>query len=354
MEINEGAVSNTDPAGTHAFDAATPVVARAPVVPVSLLVSSARLLLERQIGLIWVSGEIGNYTRAASGHCYFNLKDAHAQVRCVLFRLRAQHVAFALRDGLAIEVRATPSLYEARGEFQLNVETIRLAGLGALYERFMQLKAKLDAAGWFAPSRKRALPSYPHIIGIVTSTRAAALRDILTTLKHRWPSARVVIYPAAVQGEGAAIDLARAIRLANARREADVLIVARGGAQSRTYGPSTRRLSHAPSMSRCFPSSPGLVTKPILRSAISSPMCAHRRPPRPQPQRRRIALRYASELRNSRGARSAPATTRWRRVCNRSMLRRAGSSILLRGSKRSWSLRATSPGDSALPGAGRC
>ncbi|MBA3506049.1 MAG: exodeoxyribonuclease VII large subunit [Betaproteobacteria bacterium] len=229
MEINEGAVSTTDPAGTHAFDAATPVVARAPVVPVSLLVSSARLLLERQIGLIWVSGEIGNYTRAASGHCYFNLKDAHAQVRCVLFRLRAQHVAFALRDGLAIEVRATPSIYEARGEFQLNVETIRLAGLGALYERFMQLKAKLDAAGWFAPSRKRALPSYPHIIGIVTSTRAAALRDILTTLKHRWPSARVVIYPAAVQGEGAAIDLARAIRLANARREADVLIVARGG-----------------------------------------------------------------------------------------------------------------------------
>lgn len=229
MAISEGAGGTTDPAATHVFDPAIPVVAPAPVVPVSLLVSSARLLLERQLGLVWVSGEIGNYTRAVSGHCYFNLKDAHAQVRCVLFRLRAQHVAFALRDGLAIEVRATPSIYEARGEFQLNVETIRLAGLGALYERFVQLKAKLDAAGWFAPARKRALPAYPRVIGIVTSTRAAALQDILTTLNRRWPNARVIIYPAAVQGEGAAIDLARAIRLANARREAEVLIVARGG-----------------------------------------------------------------------------------------------------------------------------
>ncbi len=228
MAISEGAASATAPAATNSFNPGVSAVA-APVVPVSLLVSSARLLLERQLGLVWVSGEIGNYTRAVSGHCYFNLKDAHAQVRCVLFRLRAQHVAFELRDGLAIEVRATPSIYEARGEFQLNVETVRLAGLGALYERFVQLKEKLGAAGWFAPARKRALPEYPMVIGIVSSTRAAALQDILTTLNRRWPIARVVIYPAAVQGAGAANDLARAIRLANARREADVLIVARGG-----------------------------------------------------------------------------------------------------------------------------
>jgi len=215
--------------GSDLFDPPIAAVAPAPVVPVSALVSSARLLLERQIGLIWVSGEIGNCTRAASGHCYFNLKDAHAQVRCVMFRLRAQHVTFALRDGLAIEVRATPSLYEARGEFQLNVETVRLAGLGALYERFLRLKAKLDTAGWFAPARKRPLPPYPNAIGVVTSTRAAALRDILTTLNRRWPTARVIIYPAAVQGDGAASDLARAIRLANTRRDTEVLIVARGG-----------------------------------------------------------------------------------------------------------------------------
>jgi exodeoxyribonuclease VII large subunit len=199
------------------------------VLPVSLLVSSARLIIERHLGLVWVSGEISNFTRAASGHCYFNLKDAQAQARCVFFRQKAQHVAFALRDGLQVEVRATPSIYEARGEFQLNVENIRLAGIGALYEKFAQLKAKLDAAGWFAESRKRPLPAYPRRIGIVTSTRAAALRDILTTLRRRWPAAPVVIYPTAVQGEGSAAEIAQAIRTANERAEVDVLIVGRGG-----------------------------------------------------------------------------------------------------------------------------
>ena len=148
----------------------------AAVLPVSLLVSSARLIIERHLGLVWVGGEISNFTRAASGHCYFNLKDAQAQVRCVFFRQKAQHVAFAMSDGLAVEVRATPSIYEARGEFQLNVENVRLAGVGALYERFAQLKAKLEAAGWFAESRKRPLPVYPQAIGVVTSTRAAAGR----------------------------------------------------------------------------------------------------------------------------------------------------------------------------------
>jgi len=207
----------------------TPLPPPGTVLPVSLLVSSARLLIERHLGLVWVSGEISNFTRAASGHCYFNLKDAQAQARCVFFRQKAQHVAFALRDGLQVEVRATPSIYEARGEFQLNVENVRLAGIGALYEKFAQLKAKLDAAGWFAESRKRPLPAYPRRIGIVTSTRAAALRDILTTLRRRWPAAGVVIYPTAVQGDGAAADIARAIRTANDRAEVDVLIVGRGG-----------------------------------------------------------------------------------------------------------------------------
>jgi exodeoxyribonuclease VII large subunit len=199
------------------------------VLPVSLLVSSARLIIERQLGLVWVSGEISNFMRAASGHCYFNLKDAQAQVRCVLFRQKAQHVAFALRDGLQVEVRATPSIYEARGEFQLNVDNVRLAGVGALYERFAALKAKLEGAGWFAQARKRPLPPYPRAIGIVTSTRAAALRDILATLRRRWPAARVILYPAPVQGDGAAAEIAQAIRAANARAEVDVLIVGRGG-----------------------------------------------------------------------------------------------------------------------------
>jgi exodeoxyribonuclease VII large subunit len=199
------------------------------VIPVGLLVSSARLILERHLPLSWVSGEISNFTRAASGHCYFNLKDATAQVRCVFFRQKAQFAGFALKDGLAVEVRATPSIFEARGEFQLNVETIRLAGIGALYEKFERLKARLAAAGWFAAERKRALPAFPRRIGIVTSPRAAALSDILTTLRRRGCAVSVILYPALVQGDGAAADIARSIAIANARAEVDVLIVARGG-----------------------------------------------------------------------------------------------------------------------------
>ena len=204
-------------------------LASPPVLPVSQFVSAARLLLERHLGLVWISGEVSGCTRAASGHLYFTLKDASAQVRCVFFRHKAQALAFSLREGLAVELRATPSIYEARGEFQLNVETMRLAGLGALYERFLQLKAALASEGLFEPTRKRALPRFPRRIGIVTSRRAAALRDVLTTLARRFPSAPVILYPAAVQGAGAASEIAAAIRLANEHAAVDVLIVCRGG-----------------------------------------------------------------------------------------------------------------------------
>jgi exodeoxyribonuclease VII large subunit len=200
-----------------------------PVLPVSLLVSSARLLLERQLGLAWVAGEISDCKRATSGHLYFKLKDAAAQVQCVFFRYKAQGLGFDLKNGLAVEVRATPSIYEARGEFQLNVETVRLAGMGALYERFVKVKARLEAAGWFDAARKRPLPAYPRAIGIVTSPRAAALSDVLTTLCRRSPASRIVVYPASVQGDPAAAEIAAAIALANRRCEVDVLIVCRGG-----------------------------------------------------------------------------------------------------------------------------
>ena len=209
---------------------ASPATPRAgAVVPVSLLVSSARLLLERHLGLMWVAGEISGFTRAASGHCYFNLKDASAQVRCVFFRSKAQFAGFTLKDGLSVEVRATPSMFEPRGEFQLNVETLRLAGVGALYERFERLKARLGAAGWFTDERKRPLPQFPRTVGVVTSPRAAALRDIVTTLARRWPGLAVILYPATVQGTGAAVEIAAGIEAANAHAVADVLIVARGG-----------------------------------------------------------------------------------------------------------------------------
>ena len=199
------------------------------MLSVGRLLAAVRLLIERQVGLVWVGGEISGCTRAASGHWYFSLKDAEAQVRCVLFRTKAQGMPFALRDGLAVELRAVPTMYEARGEFQLNVETVRLAGMGVLYERFARLKARLEGAGWFAEARKRPLPAFPRAVGIVTSRRAAALRDVLTTLARRWPALRVVLYPAAVQGQDAAAELGAAIRTANARAEVDLLIVCRGG-----------------------------------------------------------------------------------------------------------------------------
>src|SRR3954454_20555652 len=174
-------LSALTPAPAPAATDKVPARAANTVLPVGLLVSSARLLLEKHLGLVWVSGEISNFMRAASGHCYFNLKDAQAQVRCVFFRSKAQFVDFALQDGVQVEVRATPSMYEPRGEFQLNVDSIRLSGAGALYERFARLKARLGEAGLFAAERKRALPLFPRAVGIVTSLRAAALRDVLTT-----------------------------------------------------------------------------------------------------------------------------------------------------------------------------
>src|SRR3954468_17834566 len=132
----------------------------APVIPVSVFVNSTRLLLERHVGLSWIAGELSNVTRAASGHVYFVLKDDRAQVHCVLFRQKAQYIGFDLRDGMHVEVRAAPTIYEARGEFQLSVETLRRAGVGVLYEKFVQLKARLEAEGWFASERKRPLPAF--------------------------------------------------------------------------------------------------------------------------------------------------------------------------------------------------
>jgi exodeoxyribonuclease VII large subunit len=203
--------------------------ADADVIAVSDLNRMARSLIERQLPLLWVAGEISNFRRYDSGHCYFVLKDAQAQVRCVMFRHRAQHLGWKPADGAQVAVRALPTLYEARGDFQLNVEAMRQAGAGALYEAFARLKAKLDAEGLFDPDRKRPLPRFPRRIGIVTSLQAAALRDVLTTLGRRMPGLPVVIYPTLVQGEGAAAQIAAAIQTAGQRAECDVLLVCRGG-----------------------------------------------------------------------------------------------------------------------------
>ena len=189
----------------------------------------AREHLESAFPLCWVAGEVSNLTYAASGHIYFSLKDAAAQVRCVMFRKRAQLLGWRLEDGQHIEARVLVTLYEARGDFQLNVEAARQAGLGNLYEHYLRLKEKLAGEGLFADECKRPLPVFPHCIGIVTSPQAAALRDVLTTLRRRAPQAAIVLYPTPVQGEGAAAQIAAAIRCASQRQECDVLIVCRGG-----------------------------------------------------------------------------------------------------------------------------
>ncbi len=201
----------------------------APLLSVSDLNRMAREILERSFPLFWVAGEISNLTRAASGHWYFSLKDERAQVRCVMFRNRNAYLDWIPREGDHVEARALVTLYEARGDFQLTVEGLQKAGLGALFEAFERLKAKLENEGLFDPARKRPLPSLPRQIGIVTSPDAAALHDVLTTLRRRMPAIPVVIYPTPVQGKGAAEKIAQAIRTACNRTECDVLIVCRGG-----------------------------------------------------------------------------------------------------------------------------
>lgn len=208
---------------------ADPAYATPTIMTVTALNQQVARLLERSFPLAWIGGEISNFTRAASGHWYFTLKDDAAQVRAVMFRGRAQYAGFVPREGDKVEVRALVTLYGARGDYQINVETIRRAGVGQLYEAFLRLKEKLSAQGLFDADRKRPLPLFPRTIGIVTSPQAAALRDVLTALRRRAPHVRVILYPAPVQGQFAADKIAEAIMTASRRAEADVLLVCRGG-----------------------------------------------------------------------------------------------------------------------------
>src|SRR5690349_15884044 len=198
-------------------------------ISVAELNATARRLIEQRLPIVWVVGELSNLTRAPSGHCYFSLKDDRAQVRCVMFRHRLQYVDWPLATGVQVEVRAVPSLYQAPGEFQINIEFMRRAGFGVLFERFEKPKAKLGQEGLFAPERKKPLPRFVRRLGIVTSPAAAALRDVLTTLRRRLPAVPIVIYPTPVQGEGAAQRIVAALDTASARGECDVLILCRGG-----------------------------------------------------------------------------------------------------------------------------
>ena len=199
------------------------------IYSVSRLNREVRVLLERGFGSLWLEAEISNFSRPSSGHWYFSLKDSGAQVRCAMFRQRNMLCVFTAQDGQKVLVRARIGLYEPRGEYQLIVDHMEDAGLGALKRQFEELSAKLAAEGLYDAARKRALPGLPRRIGVITSPTGAAVRDILHVLARRFPAAAVLIYPVPVQGVQAAAEIVAALELACRRAECDVLILARGG-----------------------------------------------------------------------------------------------------------------------------
>ncbi len=199
---------------------------------VAALLQAVSDALQSRLGAITVRGELSGFTRAASGHCYFNLKDSDGQtamLRCAMFRRAASLLEFRPADGHQVELRGRIAVYEQRGELQCVVESMQPLGAGSLFELFMRLKARLEAEGLFAEDRKRPIPAHPRAVGVVSSLQAAALHDVLTAVARRAPHVAVVVYPSAVQGVDAPAQLVQAIAQANERDEVDALIVCRGG-----------------------------------------------------------------------------------------------------------------------------
>ena len=201
------------------------------VFSVSEITRTVRAVLEDEIGTVWVEGEVSNYRKQASGHQYFTLKDAQAQLACVWFARGGSRLKqVALTDGMQVQVRGALTVYEARGQYQLNVQLVQAGGAGLLQAKFEALKRKLEAEGLFAAERKRELPGFPAVVGIVTSPTGAALRDMLHVLARRAPWLRVIVSPARVQGEGAAAEIAAGIAALNElAAPPDVIVIARGG-----------------------------------------------------------------------------------------------------------------------------
>ncbi|MCC5885018.1 MAG: exodeoxyribonuclease VII large subunit [Gammaproteobacteria bacterium] len=223
------------PTSTHPEGPLRPTEPPRRVLTPSQLNAEAQVVLEENFGLIWLEGEVSNLARPGSGHWYFSLKDARAQVRCAMFKNRNMRLKFQPENGLKILLRGRVSLYLGRGEFQVIVDHIEPAGEGALRLAFEQLRAKLDAEGLFAAERKRPLPALPKHLAVITSATGAAIRDILTVLGRRWPAADVTLIPSAVQGDAAPSELIAALeRLARWREESperapELLIIGRGG-----------------------------------------------------------------------------------------------------------------------------
>ncbi len=196
---------------------------------VSELNRAVKVLLETNFQMLWVEGEISNLSRPQSGHLYFTLKDANAQVRCAMFRTRSGLSPIKIENGMQILAYAKISLYEGRGDYQLIIEQLEEKGEGLLKRRFEILRNKLASEGLFDVSRKKSLPTYPKKIGVITSSTGAAIKDVLSVLKRRFSCIPIILYPTAVQGELAANQIAEMIRIANKRNECDVLILCRGG-----------------------------------------------------------------------------------------------------------------------------
>ena len=199
------------------------------VLSVSELTEQVRRLLEKQIGQVWVSGEVTNFRAQSSGHMYFTLKDANAQIACVLFRTADVPHRELISDGQKILVQGDLTVYEVRGQYQIIVRAVELQGVGALQIAFEKLKQKLAAEGLFAPERKRPLPRFPQRIGLVTSPTGAAIRDVLHVIQRRNPGLEIILTPTRVQGDGAAREVAGAIRLLNEFGRVDLILITRGG-----------------------------------------------------------------------------------------------------------------------------
>ena len=200
-----------------------------PIYTVSEITHQIRDILERHLGLVWVTGEISNFRRPASGHCYFTLKDELAQINVVMWRSAAAALKFKIEDGLSLVVQGELTVYEPRGQYQLITRRAEPLGVGALQLAFLQLKERLAKEGLFDPERKKPLPRIPGRIGIVTSPTSAAVRDVLNVILNRFPRARVLVCPVRVQGDAAAGEIAEAIATLNKMLDIDVMIVGRGG-----------------------------------------------------------------------------------------------------------------------------
>src|SRR6201987_454958 len=201
------------------------------------LVAAVRTHVEREYSDAWVEGEISNFRAPDSGHLYFTLKDGNAQIRVVMFRSSARLLRFRPADGLQVVVRGRVTIYEDRGELQISAEYLEPKGAESLQIAFEQLKAKLEAEGMFTAERKKAIPSLPSRIGVVTSPQAAALRDILNILQRRHHSVNLLIFPAQVQGDSAPFEVASGVRFFNQQKTVEVIIIARGGGSAEDLAP---------------------------------------------------------------------------------------------------------------------